>query len=131
MSAESYGSGVKSLKARGRCKDSRPRQLERVASAAGSGTLDFQCPAKAAAMSTQPEHSDLDKTDELPVLDVAAYEASLAASEDPLASTDTWMVESLRESETVRDLESAKRARSRPAPPLITGSVDLSIIDRL
>jgi pSer/pThr/pTyr-binding forkhead associated (FHA) protein len=81
-------------------------------------------------MSTQPEPSDLDKTDELPVLDVAVYEASLAG-EDPLASTDNWMVESLRESEAVRDLESAKRARSRTSPPLISGTVDLSVIDRL
>ncbi|MFL6620172.1 MAG: hypothetical protein ACJ8MH_16320, partial [Povalibacter sp.] len=81
-------------------------------------------------MSTQPGHTDLDKTDELPQLDVAAYEASLAG-DDPLSSTDTWMVESLRESETVRELGAAKRTRSRPAPPLITGTVDLSIIDRL
>lgn len=39
---------------------------------------------------------DLDRTDELPVLDVAAYEASLAANEQKLARTDTWAVESLR-----------------------------------
>jgi len=52
-------------------------------------------------MSTQPnsEH-DLDRTDELPRLDVAEYEAKLAAqSGDTLASTDTWAVQSIRDDE--------------------------------
>ncbi len=80
-------------------------------------------------MSTQPEHDDLDKTDELPQLDVAAYEASLA--EDALSATDSWMVESLRESETVREFDVAKRSRDRASPPLVTSGVDLSVIDRL
>lgn len=39
---------------------------------------------------------DLDRTDELPVLDVEAYEASLAVNEKSLSRTDTWAVESLR-----------------------------------
>lgn len=49
-------------------------------------------------MSTQLDTSivDLDRTDELPVLDVAAYEASLAASDKNLSRTDTWAVEALR-----------------------------------
>lgn len=49
-------------------------------------------------MSTQLDTSilDLDRTDELPVLDVAAYEASLAANDTTLSRTDTWAVEALR-----------------------------------
>lgn len=54
-------------------------------------------------MSTQFDTSivDLDRTDELPVLDVAAYEASLAASDTAandksLSRTDTWAVTALR-----------------------------------
>ena len=53
-------------------------------------------------MSTQPhsEHVDLDRTDELPRLDVEAYEAQLAAQAgDTLASTDAWSVQSLRDAE--------------------------------
>ena len=48
-------------------------------------------------MSTQahPGNDDLDRTDELPRLDVAAYEASLNQHEE-IATTDTWLVESLR-----------------------------------
>lgn len=48
-------------------------------------------------MSTQPETgNDLDRTDELPVLDVAAYEAARPEGEaDPLAQTDTWAVGAL------------------------------------
>lgn len=51
-------------------------------------------------MSTQPSSSpgqDLDRTDELPQLDVAAYEASLAESSKGLSRTDTWTVEALRD----------------------------------
>lgn len=49
-------------------------------------------------MSTQFDTSivDLDRTDELPVLDVAAYEASLASNDNSLSRTDTWAVEPLR-----------------------------------
>jgi chromosome segregation ATPase len=51
-------------------------------------------------MSTQPSSSagpDLDRTDELPQLDVAAYEASLADTHTGLSRTDTWTVEALRD----------------------------------
>jgi chromosome segregation ATPase len=50
-------------------------------------------------MSTQPSSSgeDLDRTDELPQLDVAAYEARLAESHKGLSRTDTWTVEALRD----------------------------------
>jgi uncharacterized membrane protein YebE (DUF533 family) len=39
---------------------------------------------------------DLNRTDELPVLDVAAYEASLALNDKSLSRTDPWAVEALR-----------------------------------
>lgn len=50
-------------------------------------------------MSTQPGSpgDDLDRTDELPQLDVAAYEASLADGNKGLSRTDTWTVEALRD----------------------------------
>ncbi len=38
---------------------------------------------------------DLDRTDELPVLDVEAYEASLVATYKSLSRTDTWAVENV------------------------------------
>jgi hypothetical protein len=49
-------------------------------------------------MSTQFDVSivDLDRTEELPVLDVDAYEASLAATDQNLSRTDSWNVEGLR-----------------------------------
>lgn len=49
-------------------------------------------------MSTQFETSivDLDRTDELPVLNVVAYEAGLAANDKNSSRTDTWVVEGLR-----------------------------------
>ncbi|MBL8270470.1 FHA domain-containing protein [Steroidobacter sp.] len=49
-------------------------------------------------MSTQIDTPimDLDRTDELPVLDVAAYEASLAGNEKNLSRTDAWAVQGLR-----------------------------------
>jgi chromosome segregation ATPase len=57
-------------------------------------------------MSTQPHISsdDLDRTDELPVLDVAVYEASLAESGKGLSRTDTWSVEALQD---IDELESS------------------------
>ena len=68
-------------------------------------------------MSTQPEAGDdLDRTDELPVLDVAAYGAThLEDDADPLARTDAWAVES-SPSQTASD-EGAV-ARSIPTLPL-------------
>lgn len=70
------------------------------------------------------DSGDLDRTDELPQLDVVAYEA--AQEKDALASTDTWLVESMPE-ETFG--ETQVRGRSNwPAP----GNIDLSLnIDRL
>lgn len=58
-------------------------------------------------MSTQFETSivDLDRTDELPVLDVDAYEASLAANDKNLSRTDTWAVEGLRSVEEVDEVD--------------------------
>ena len=55
-------------------------------------------------MSTHPNSdNDLDRTDELPRLDVAEYEAKLAAeANDTLVSTDTWAVESIRETEATQ-----------------------------
>lgn len=42
-----------------------------------------------------PKH-DLDSTDELPVLDVVAYEAGLAETQQGLSRTDTWTVAALQ-----------------------------------
>lgn len=73
-------------------------------------------------MSTKPEASqdELDRTDELPRLDVAAYEASLAGDGDPLSRTDTWAVEALRQTDTsevpVDDASSLARNRESAAP---------------
>lgn len=68
-------------------------------------------------MSTQPEAgNDLDRTDELPVLDVAAYEATQPEDDaDPLARTDAWAVEA-SQSQTASDDEAI--ARNTPAPSL-------------
>ncbi len=68
-------------------------------------------------MSTQPHsESDLDRTDELPRLDVAAYEAKLAAeSSERLGSTDTWAVDSIREAETTQLREPSGFARGARA----------------
>lgn len=75
-------------------------------------------------MSTHPDADDLDRTDELPQLDVVAYEA--AQEKDALATTDTWLVESIQE-ETFVDTQVRGRS-SWPAP----GNIDLSLnIDRL
>lgn len=88
----------------------------------------------------QPDpHDDLDQTDELPRLDVTAYEASLArAGEDPLSRTDTWAVGTLQETlqEAFQGLELAQAGdeavaelptRNRGQRPVISGSADLTI----
>lgn len=88
----------------------------------------------------QPDsHDDLDQTDELPRLDVAAYEASLARTgEDPLARTDTWAVGTLQETlqEAFQGLELVQASdesvaelptRNRGQRPVISGSADLTI----
>ncbi len=82
-------------------------------------------------MSTHPDPDDLDRTDELPQLDVVAYEAAQGAAEsnahghDALSTTDTWLVDP----EPEGFVETQVRGRANwPAP----GSVDLSInIDRM
>jgi chromosome segregation ATPase len=62
-------------------------------------------------MSTQPS-SDLDRTDQLPVLDVEAYEASLAEGQKALGRTDTWAVSALQDMD---ELAEATRKERRPA----------------
>ncbi|HEY6641771.1 FHA domain-containing protein [Povalibacter sp.] len=78
-------------------------------------------------MSTHPHSEDLDRTDELPQLDVVAYEASNSQeATDPLSTTDTWLVESFGEPETETIVRSSQAGF--PAP----GGVDLSInVERL
>jgi DNA repair exonuclease SbcCD ATPase subunit len=56
---------------------------------------------------------DLDRTDELPVLDVEAYEASLVAKS--LSGTDTWAVHSLRALDDEADDESVDLVPSSTA----------------
>jgi chromosome segregation ATPase len=82
-------------------------------------------------MSTQPhsEH-DLERTDELPRLDVAAYEAKLAAeANDTISSTDTWAVDEIRKAEQtqVRNPSAFTRLeRGRATPePTKTGDITL------
>ncbi|HEY5809080.1 MAG TPA: FHA domain-containing protein [Povalibacter sp.] len=83
-------------------------------------------------MATHPEPDDLDRTDELPQLDVVAYEARARESIDPLSATDTWLVESIPEADSAENLPPALAISGRPTRPLISGSADLSInIDRL
>ncbi len=91
-------------------------------------------------MSTSPhsENDDLDRTDELPRLDIEAYEAQLATQQhDTLGSTDTWAVQHLREAE---DLDSPGSApvrfprRSPPPEPPRTSDVTLDatrILERI
>jgi chromosome segregation ATPase len=65
-------------------------------------------------VSTHPhsDHDELDRTDELPRLDVAAYEAKLAAeASDTLGSTDTWAIDGLRDAEA----EEAKQQQDATA----------------
>jgi chromosome segregation ATPase len=69
-------------------------------------------------MSTHIDYpnADLDRTDELPVLDVAAYEASLAENARTLSRTDTWTVEALRDiDELAESTRKEPRASSRAA----------------
>jgi chromosome segregation ATPase len=71
-------------------------------------------------MSTSPQSDDdLDRTDELPRLDISVYESQLAADgDDTLASTDAWAVESLRDLEDTPPQDTAAVRFPRPhAPP--------------
>lgn len=68
-------------------------------------------------MATQSEshNDDLDKTDELPRLDVATYEASLAkAAGEGLSGTDTWAVEALQD---LDEIAQSERQSATPPPP--------------
>lgn len=82
-------------------------------------------------MSTYPrtEHDDLDRTDELPRLDIAAYEARLAEeSNDALSSTDTWAVEGLRDSLAARaDETAALRLPTGRVRPLDAPQTDVAL----
>jgi pSer/pThr/pTyr-binding forkhead associated (FHA) protein len=81
-------------------------------------------------MSIQPESDDLDRTDELPQLDIASYEARLAA--DTLTTTDTWLVDALRKSEAAGEEESSDRATTVVRDTVVGGGADLSLsVDRL
>lgn len=76
--------------------------------------------------------SDLDRTDELPLLDLAVCQAS-PQTEDVLSSTDTWAVQELQDlvdaeaaesTEPTAHLQTAPRRHGKPLRP---GSVDLSV----
>jgi len=67
---------------------------------------------------------DLDRTDELPVLNVEAYEANLAENQKGLARTDTWSVEALHDMEKLSD--SATQARS-PGRATASGSEAVTV----
>jgi chromosome segregation ATPase len=81
-------------------------------------------------MSTEPESaSELDRTDQLPVLDVEAYEASLAETQKGLSRTDVWVVSVLQDmdelSETTRPTRrQVQRVSSRPNAAEITANVE-------
>jgi chromosome segregation ATPase len=53
-------------------------------------------------------NEDLDRTDELPVLDVEAYEAKLTSTQHELARTDTWTVEALRDIDELAEAREGK-----------------------
>ncbi|MGH8185428.1 MAG: hypothetical protein ACREUC_02600, partial [Steroidobacteraceae bacterium] len=70
-------------------------------------------------MSVQPNPTkhDLDSTDELPVLDVVAYEASLTQTQQGLSRTDTWTVEALQDIDDI--VESAQHESSTASRPAL------------
>jgi chromosome segregation ATPase len=69
---------------------------------------------------------DLDRTDELPVLEVEAYEASLPANDTKLSRTDTWVVEGLRAVDELDD-ESGDAVPAPLAPKPTVQSESLTI----
>ncbi len=89
-------------------------------------------------MSTKPQvlKDDLDRTDELPVLDVEAYEASLTSTQQGLARTDTWAVEALRDLEELTEVRQERSesidvdARDTVGSGALTVNVD-SILKRI
>jgi chromosome segregation ATPase len=68
-----------------------------------------------------PTKHDLDSTDELPVLDVVAYEASLAETQQGLSRTDTWTVEALQDIDEIVDSVQIESS----APTRVTSSKEL------
>lgn len=85
-------------------------------------------------MSTQFDTSivDLDRTDELPVLDVDAYEASLAANDKNPSRTDTWAVESLRViAEADGEFPSAIPSSTTAAKPSIQAEAVTTNVERI
>lgn len=78
-------------------------------------------------MSTQPDspHHDLDRTDELPRLDVAAYEASMAekAGDEPDGvRTDTWTTAALRQIDAAEDETQSSPTATTQMHPRPSGS---------
>jgi pSer/pThr/pTyr-binding forkhead associated (FHA) protein len=69
--------------------------------------------------------ADLDRTDELPVLDVEAYEATLADNQKGLGRTDTWSVEALHDVEELA--ESAQQSARVAARPTASGNEALTV----
>ncbi|MET0986602.1 MAG: FHA domain-containing protein [Steroidobacteraceae bacterium] len=58
---------------------------------------------------------DLDRTDELPRLDVAAYEAAMRrGEEDPLSRTDTWVVRALHDADLQDEFDEGTQRHLRP-----------------
>lgn len=55
------------------------------------------------SIDTTSSTDTLDRTDELPVLDVEAYEATLAENQKGLSRTDTWTVDALRDIDELID----------------------------
>lgn len=90
---------------------------------------------KDAVITEELGHDDLDRTDELPVLDVEAYEATLYSQTQGLARTDTWSVEALQDLDELTQARDALRdaTESRPTPSAsdaLTANVD-SILQRI
>ncbi len=81
----------------------------------------------------EPMADELDRTDELPRLDVAAYEASLANTQQGLARTDIWSVTALHEIGELTEAESAAEASgegSKSSEGALTVNVD-AILKRI
>jgi chromosome segregation ATPase len=71
--------------------------------------------------------SDLDRTDELPRLDVAEYEAALAKNAETLARTDVWSVSALQDMDDLaesQDGASVAAASKNAEPAAFTVNVD-------
>jgi chromosome segregation ATPase len=84
-------------------------------------------------MSTQLDTAivDLDRTDELPVLDVEAYEAKLAAGDNSLSRTDTWAVESLRAIDEIEEESEDAVLPASPAQPSVPAEALTINVERI